>query len=77
MAASTVTVQRLSVTESKPPKPVKVEPGPRVAVRVTVVFSGKSSSQSAPQSMPAGSLVTEPVPLRTTERMELGPGTNT
>ena len=42
---------------------VKVEPGAAVAVRVTVVPSWYSAVQLAPQLIPAGELVTVPLPL--------------
>src|SRR5262245_23448860 len=44
-------------------QPVKVEPAAGGAVKVTRVPLVTDTEQIAPQSMPAGALVTEPVPL--------------
>ena len=46
-----------------PDQPAKVEPESAVAVRVTFVFFVKLAVQVAPQLIPAGELVTVPVPL--------------
>src|ERR687888_339247 len=59
---SMVTVQ-VPVPLQSPLQPVKVEPASGVAVSVTVVPSAKEAEQVAPQSMPAGELVTEPEPV--------------
>ena len=40
-----------------------VDPAAGLAVKVTLVPSSKSWSQSVPQSIPAGALVTDPDPL--------------
>ena len=63
VAAETVTVQA-PVPEHPPPlQPVKVEPAAAVAVRVTAVPLVKLAEQVAPQVMPAGELVTVPLPV--------------
>lgn len=46
-----------------PDHPLKVEPAAGVAVRVTAEPFGKAAVQVAPQLMPAGLLVTVPVPV--------------
>src|SRR2546425_1277814 len=50
--------------ERRPPlQPVKVEPTAGAAVSVTAVPLAKLAAQVAPQSMPAGELVTVPLPV--------------
>jgi hypothetical protein len=56
-AASMVTTQ-LPVPEQAPVQPVKVDSADGVAVRVTKVASLKLAMHVAPQSIPAGLLVT-------------------
>src|SRR5207244_3279543 len=52
------------VPEQPPPvQPVKVEPAAAVAVSVTAVPLVKLAEQVAPQLMPAGALVTVPLPV--------------
>src|SRR5215208_1194657 len=51
------------VPEQSPDQPVKLSPDAGVAVRVTSVPSAKLAEQVAPQSIPAGLLVTVPPPL--------------
>ncbi len=46
-----------------PLQPVKVEPAAGVAVSVTTVPVGNAVEQVAPQVMPAGALVTVPLPV--------------
>src|SRR5436190_736268 len=63
VAAESVTVQA-PVPEQPPPlQPVKVEPAAEVAVRVTAVPLVKLAEQVAPQLIPAGALVTVPLPV--------------
>ena len=62
VAALTVTAQ-VPVPEQAPLQPAKEEPAAGVAVRVTVVPAVTDSEQVAPQLMPAGLLVTVPVPV--------------
>src|SRR5207244_4111949 len=63
VAAETVTVQA-PVPEQPPPlQPVKVEPAAALAVSVTPVPLGKLAEQVAPQLIPAGELVTVPLPV--------------
>jgi hypothetical protein len=60
-AALIVTVQ-VPVPEQAPLQPPNTAPVPGVAVRVTVVPTLKSWVQALPHEMPAGLLVTVPVP---------------
>ena len=53
----------LSQMAKLPDQPENVLPTPAVAVNVTLDAAGKIDVQLGPQSMPAGSLVTLPVPL--------------
>lgn len=46
-----------------PLQPTKIEPAAAVAVSVTELFVGNEALQVAPQLMPAGLLVTVPVPV--------------
>src|SRR5207249_4564618 len=63
VAAETVTTQ-VPVPEQPPPlQPVKVEPAAGVAVSVTAVPLVKLAEQVAPQLIPAGELVTVPLPV--------------
>src|SRR5437667_1732229 len=63
VAAERVTVQ-VPVPEQLPPlQPVKVEPAAGAAVSVTAVPLAKLAEQVAPQVMPAGALVTVPLPV--------------
>src|SRR5437867_2262938 len=63
VAAESVTVQA-PVPEQPPPlQPVKVEPAAGVAVNVTAVPLAKLAEQVAPQVIPAGKLVTVPLPV--------------
>jgi hypothetical protein len=67
--ASTVTVAD-PVPEQLPDQPAKDEPDAGVALRVTEVPLLKFAEQVLPQLMPAGELVTVPLPVPafTTER---------
>jgi len=49
--------------QSAPLQPAKVEPVAGTAERLTVVLGLKLKAQVVPQSMPAGELVTDPVPV--------------
>ena len=51
------------VPVQSPLQPVNTKPVAATAVNVTVVSSGKSAEQLAPQLTPAGLLVTVPLPL--------------
>ncbi len=62
LAALMLTVQVL-VPVQAPLQPAKIESVSALAVRVTLVFSTYSSLQSLPQLMPAGLLVTVPLPV--------------
>jgi hypothetical protein len=61
-ASLMLTVQVLDVPEHAPPQPENDDPAAALAVNVTLVPSANSAEQAAPQSMPAGSLTTDPVP---------------
>ena len=54
-----------------PDQPAKFQLAPGVAVRVTLVPEVYASVQSAPQLMPAGELVTVPVPEMETVRANI------
>ena len=58
-----MTVHVNAVPEQAPLHPEKVEGAAGLAVNVTVVLTGKAAEQLEPQSMPAGELVTLPVPV--------------
>src|SRR5438093_1599836 len=63
VAAETVTTQ-VPVPEHPPPlQPLKVEPAAGLAVSVTAVPLVKLAEQVAPQVIPAGKLVTVPLPV--------------
>ena len=63
MAALSVTVQ-VPVPEQPPPlQPVKVEPAAGVAVKVAAVPLANAAEHVAPHEIPAGLLVTVPVPV--------------
>jgi hypothetical protein len=72
-AALMVTLQ-VPVPVQLPLQPVKVEPAAGAAVRVTAVPLVKEAEQVAPHEMPAGALVTVPVPFPdlVTERAKVG-----
>ena len=61
-AASTVTRQAPVPVQPPPDQPVNTDPASAVAVNVTAVPSLTVTVHVAPQSMPAGLDVTEPVP---------------
>jgi len=63
MSAFVVTVQ-VPVPEQPPPlQPMKTEPASRATPRVTEVPLSKDAEQVPPQSIPAGLLVTVPLPV--------------
>src|SRR5438034_110679 len=63
VAAFTVTMQ-VPVPEQPPPlQPVKVELASGVAVSVTAVPPANGAEQAAPQEMPAGAVLTAPLPV--------------
>src|SRR5512145_1944372 len=62
LVSSIVTTQ-LPVPLHAPLQPVKDDPTFGVACKVTWVFSSKAAEQARPQAIPAGSLVTVPVPV--------------
>ena len=62
MAAFIGTVQVVAVPEQSPDQPAKDDPALEAAVRVTEVPEEQDSEQSLPQLIPAGLLVTVPVP---------------
>jgi len=68
VAVTVVVVDRVTVQEpvpEQPPplQPVKVEPSDGVAVKVTALPVEKVAEQVAPQLIPAGELVTVPLPV--------------
>src|SRR3989454_6605042 len=62
VAALRVTVQAPVPEQPPPAQPVKVEPAAAVAVSVTAVPLVKLAEQVTPQLIPAGELVTVPLP---------------
>src|SRR5262249_23630494 len=62
-AWSMVTWQVPVPEHPSPVHPVKSEPTSGVAVRVTLVLEAKPGEQGAPQVIPAGLELTEPVPV--------------
>src|SRR5881397_1096919 len=63
VAALRVTVQAPGPEQPPPLQPLKVEPAAGAAVSVTAVPLAKLAAQVAPQVMPAGALVTAPLPV--------------
>ena len=63
LAASIVTTQSSVPEQPSPRHPVNVEPLFAVPVNVTTVPSAYGAVHDAPQSIPAGALVTEPLPV--------------
>jgi hypothetical protein len=63
VAAAIVSVQVAVPSHGPAPQPVKVEPVAGAAVKVIAVPLAKLAEQVAPQLMPAGALVTVPVPV--------------
>ena len=63
VAALRVTVQVPVPLQPPPLQPVKVEPAAGAAVSVTAVPLEKLAEQVAPQVIPAGALVTVPLPV--------------
>jgi hypothetical protein len=63
VAAEIVTVQDPVPEQPAPLQPLKVEPMSGEAVSVTAVPLGKLAEQVAPQVIPAGELVTVPLPV--------------
>jgi len=62
--AAVIVVSQIAVPVQPPPdQPVKVEPAAGVAVSVTMDPKLKAAAHVAPQSMPAGTEATVPVPL--------------
>ena len=57
-----MTVQVLVPAQPPPLQPVNVEPAAGVAVSVTAVPLGNAAEHVVPQEIPAGELVTVPVP---------------
>lgn len=71
VSALTVTVQLPDPEQPPPLQPAKVEPELAAAVKVTCVPEVKSAEHVAPQSIPAGLLVTVPEPLPGFETLTL------
>jgi hypothetical protein len=72
-ASFIVTVQVGAAPEHAPLQPAKVALAAGAAVKMTGSPAAKLAEQAAPQSMPAGELVTPPVPLpeRVTVRLSV------
>src|SRR5437867_6345751 len=72
VAALSVTVH-VPVPEQPPPlQPVKVEPTAGAAVKVTAVPVANAAAHVAPQEIPAGPLVTVPVPAPDLQSVVVG-----
>ena len=65
MAEFITTEQALAPVQA-PPQPTKLKPALGAGVRATVVPDGNEEAQVGPQLMPAGELVTVPLPELTT-----------
>ena len=65
---------QVPVPEQSPDHPAKVLPAAGVAVSVTAVPFAKLAEQFAPQSIPAGLLVTVPVPVPVVITVKVGGG---
>jgi hypothetical protein len=63
VAAALMMTLQAPVPVHAPLQPVKVEPVPGVAVNTTIVPVVNEAAHVAPQAMPAGALVTAPVPV--------------
>ena len=63
LALPRVTLQLLEVPEQAPLQPANVLPAVACAVRVTCVLAAKLPEQVLPQLMPAGELLTVPLPV--------------
>jgi len=63
VAAESVTTQAPVPVQPPPLQPPKVEPAAGAAVSITAVPLAKLAAQVAPQVMPAGELVTVPLPV--------------
>src|SRR5215470_149741 len=73
VAAFTVTVQVPVPVQPPPLQPPKVEPVAAAAVRVTIVPFAYDAEHVAPQLMPAGELVTVPLPAPALETVKVEP----
>ena len=63
MAAAVIVTLQMSVPVHPPPvQPLKMEPAEGEAINVTIVPFGKADEQVSPHVMPAGLLVTVPLP---------------
>src|SRR5262249_30488681 len=71
----TVHVAFVPQAAASPPQPRNVEPGEAVADRRTLAPIGKYAVQRLPQSIPAGSETTEPVPSPASTTATAAPGT--
>src|SRR5579872_1093147 len=72
LAADMVTLQ-VPVPEQAPLQPAKVDPAAAVSVRVTTVPLLKFALQVPGQVMPAGLLLTEPVPVPASVTVKVNP----
>jgi hypothetical protein len=78
VAAATVTLQVDAVPAHAPDQPAKVSPVPGVSVRVTGEFGAKAAVQvvgvAGEQLIPAGALVTVPLPVPAKATVNPTPG---
>jgi hypothetical protein len=68
LAAEFMVTTQAPMPLQAPPQPVKMDPDARVAVRLTGVPLAKFAAQAALQLMPAGALVTVPLPVTVTDK---------
>jgi len=73
VGAFIVALQVAAPVQPQPLQPVKVEPAPGAAVSVTTVPGVKEAEHVAPQEIPAGLLVTVPLPAPALETVSVEP----
>ena len=71
VAAESVTTHVPVPLQPPPVQPLKVEPMAGMAVSITTVPLAKLAEQVAPQVMPAGALVTVPLPVPALETVSV------
>ena len=67
---------QVPVPEQAPLQPLKIEPDAGVAARLTLVPEANVAEHVAPQLMPAGALVTDPLPVPAREMVKVTRGWN-
>ena len=69
LCAVAIVTEQLPVPEQAPPQPLKIQPLAGDAVKLTVAPAAKAALQVEPQLIPAGELVTVPLPVLLTDRI--------